>query len=64
MAKNKWFWGLPGLVLLTVAWYFLLSAITPNGQPPLTRLTSDDLFVSRFNRAASNVRMVLLLSPT
>jgi hypothetical protein len=64
MAKNKWFLGLLGLAMLTVAWYFLWSAITPKGQLPLTRLTNDKLFVSQFNRAASNVRMVLLLSPT
>jgi hypothetical protein len=64
MAKNKWRLGLLGLAMLTVAWYFLGSAITPKGQPSLTRLTNDNLFVSQFNRAASNVRMVLLLSPT
>ena len=64
MAKNKWLWGLLGLAVLTVAWYLLWSAITPKGQPPLTRLTNDTLFVSQFNNTASNVRMVLLLSPT
>jgi hypothetical protein len=64
MAKSKWLWGLVGLVVLALAWYFLWSAITPKGQPPLTRLTNDNLFVSQFNGAASNVRMVLLLSPT
>ena len=64
MPKNKWLWGLLGLAVLAVAWYFLWSAITPKGQPPLTRLNNDNLFVSQFNHAASNVRMVLLLSPT
>jgi len=64
MAKSKWLWGLVGLVVLALAWYFLWSAITPKGQPPLTRLTNDNLFVSQFNGAAPNVRMVLLLSPT
>jgi hypothetical protein len=64
MVKNKWLWAILGLVVLAVAWYFLWSAITPKGQPPLTRLTNDDLFVSQFNLAAPNVRMVLLLSPT
>jgi len=64
MAKSKWSWGLLGLATLALAWYFLWSAITPKGQPPLTRLTNDNLFVSQFNRAASNARMVLLLSPT
>jgi hypothetical protein len=64
MAKSRWLWGLIGLALLALAWYFLWSPFTPKGQPPLARLINDDLFVSQFNRAASNVRMVLLLSPT
>jgi hypothetical protein len=64
MEKSKWLWGFLGLAMLGVAWYFLWSATTPEGQPPLTRLTNDDLFVRQFNRAAPNVRMVLLLSPT
>jgi hypothetical protein len=65
MAKNKWLPWLLGLgFALVLAWYFLWSAITPKGQPPLTRLTNDNPFVNQFNGAASNVRMVLLLSPT
>ena len=63
MPKSKWLLALLGLAVLGVAWYFL-SAITPKGQPPLTLLTNDDPFVSQFNSAAPNVRMVLLLSPT
>ena len=43
MAKNKWLWGLVGLVVLALAWYFLWSPITPKGQPPLTRLTNGGL---------------------
>jgi len=65
MAKGKWLYGLLGLAfMLALAWHFLWSAITPKGQPPLTHLTNENLFVSQFNRAAPNVRMVLLLSPT
>ena len=64
MAKSKWVWGLLGLAIVALAWYFLWSPITPKGQPPLARLTNANLFVSQFNRTASNVRMVLLLSPT
>jgi hypothetical protein len=56
--------GFLGWAALALAWYFLWSSITPKGQLPLTRLTNDNLFVSQFNRAAPNVRMVLLLSPT
>jgi hypothetical protein len=64
MPKSKGLWALLGLSVLGVAWYFLWSAITPKGQPPLTLLTNDHPFVSQFNSAALNVRMVLLLSPT
>jgi hypothetical protein len=65
MVKSKWLPALLGLALmLALAWYFLWSAITPKGQPPLTRLTNDNEFVSQFNQATPNVRMVLLLSPT
>jgi len=53
-------------VALGLAWNFLWSAHTPHGQPPLTYLGSDALgqFQDRFDQASSNVRMVLLLSPT
>jgi hypothetical protein len=65
MAKSKWLRWLLGLgFALTLAWYCLWSGITPKGQPPLTRLTSDNAFVNQFNGSASKVRMILLLSPT
>jgi hypothetical protein len=65
MAQGKRFWLLLTFVFaITIAWYFLWSPITPKGQPPLTRLADDSSFVSQFNRTASNIRMVLLLSPT
>jgi len=65
MAKSKSLLGLLGLAfILALAWYFLFAAITPKGQPPLTRLSSGDAFVNEFNRETSNARMVLLLSPT
>jgi hypothetical protein len=65
MTKSKWLlWFLALGFALAFAWYFLWSAITPKGQPPLTRLTSDNPLVNQFNGTAQNVRMVLLLSPT
>jgi hypothetical protein len=65
MAKSKWVWVFVALAfVLGLGWYFPWSAMTPVGQPPLTRLTNDNSFISQFNRAASKVRMVLLLSPT
>jgi hypothetical protein len=65
MAKKKYLaWLLALGLVLAACWYFLFSAITPNGQPPLTRLTTDTPFVTDFNRATKEARMVLLLSPT
>lgn len=65
MLKTKYFASALGLGLVfAAAWYFLFSAITPQGQPPLTRLTSNNPFVTEFDRASTKVRMVLLLSPT
>jgi len=65
MAKTKYLVWLLGLGLVLIGgWYFLFSAITPNGQPPLTRVTSENPFMTAFNREATKVRMVLLLSPT
>ena len=65
MAKTRYFAWTLGLGLVFAAvWYFLFSAITPKGQPPLTRLTSNNPFVADFDRASTKVRMVLLLSPT
>ena len=65
MTKRKYLAWLLGVGLgLAACWYFLFSAITPDGQPPLTRLTSDNPFVTEFNRTSAKVRMVLLLSPT
>jgi len=51
---------------LSLGWYFLWSARTPKGQPPLTYLqpTDADQFRREFDRAAAKSRILLLLSPT
>jgi hypothetical protein len=51
---------------LSLGWYFVWSARTPKGQPPLTYLQPPDAdeFKREFDRAAANTRTVLLLSPT
>ena len=65
MAKTKYLaWIVAAGVVLTAAWYFLFSATTPSGQPPLSRLATDTTFVTEFNRTNGDARMVLLLSPT
>jgi hypothetical protein len=65
--KRKHVLGLVGLVLgLLLGWHFLWSARTPDGQPPLTYLSSNnpEQFKTDFNDGAENARLVLLLSPT
>ena len=67
MAKRKymlWFVGLSFALLL--GWHFLWSDRTPDGQPPLTYLRSNntDQFKRQFDGAADKARLVLLLSPT
>jgi hypothetical protein len=54
------------VVAFVVAWYFWAWSRTPNGQPPLTSLTPNNLdqFKREFNNAADRTRLVLLLSPT
>ena len=49
-----------------VFWYFWSWSRSPQGQPPLTPLTSGNLdqFKREFNNAADRNRLVLLLSPT
>lgn len=60
--RLAWLVGLA--VAFGTAWYFFGSAATPDGQPPLKRLTNAGAFVSEFNQTAGDVRMVLLFSPT
>ncbi|HXZ42272.1 MAG TPA: hypothetical protein VEG68_16120 [Terriglobales bacterium] len=67
MVKNKYLPLLAALCVgLAFGWYFLWSASTPKGQPPLASLTPGNTrgFANEFNQAAANARMVLLLSPT
>lgn len=54
------------LVAGFAVWVSLQPRRTPAGQPPLETLTSANFadFVDAFNRSASSVRLVLLLSPT
>ena len=67
MAKKKhllWFVAVAFALLL--GWHFLWSDRTPDGQPPLTYLKSNntDQFKRQFDGAAEKARLVLLLSPT
>ena len=53
-------------ICAAVAWYLFGSRPTPEGHPPLGRVTAASLETLRadFNRDADRVRIILLLSPT
>jgi hypothetical protein len=55
-----------GLVALAALFYFYGGSQTPSGQPPLRSLTAQNAGEIRdqFNAAKSEVRVLLLLSPT
>lgn len=54
------------LAVIAARLYFHGDSQTPAGQPPLVRLTEQNLplIESTFNSAKSDVRLLLLLSPT
>lgn len=53
-------------LLGTVAWFGVLSHATPAGQAPLVYLDAESLsgLKDDFNRAAGDVRLIVLLAPT
>ncbi len=58
--------GLVSALVLMLAGLSSCGHTTPAGQPPLTDLTNESLtdFKARFNDAADQTRIILLLSPT
>ena len=65
----KRFWAIAILAVLVVALaglYYMRPGHPPAGQPPLIEINSQALAAlqTEFNRTASNVRVILLLSPT
>jgi len=67
LKRARWLLGL--LLLLCMAgagYYFLVSARTPAGQPPLTSLhrSGFDGFEQVFDDAANRIRVVVMLSPS
>lgn len=66
MTRRRALWLIAVVTLLGVAFYLWGSSHTPPGQPPLVSLTEGNVadFQQRFNTAAADTRLVLLLSPT
>ena len=66
MTRKSTLWLIVVIPLLAVAFYLWGSSHTPPGQPPLMSLNNANFidFQQTFNAAASDMRIVLLLSPT
>jgi len=66
MTRKRGLWLVFAVVTLAVTFYLWGSSSTPLGQPPLVSLNEGNIteFQQSFNAAASDTRIVLLLSPT
>jgi hypothetical protein len=67
MSSRKFVFGALAALALTAALvYFYGGSQAPSGQPPLVRLTPENIsqFESAFNAAKGDVRLLVLLSPT
>jgi hypothetical protein len=68
MTRKRVLWALVLVAALgiAVAWYVRGPRAVPPGQPPLATLSPSALEALRadFNRAAGQVRVIILLSPT
>jgi hypothetical protein len=67
MSSRKFiFSALAALALTAALVYFYGGSQAPSGQPPLVRLTPENIsqFEAAFNAAKGDVRLLLLLSPT
>jgi len=66
MTRNRALSFVFAVVILAVGFYLWGSSSTPPGQRPLVSLNETNVsqFQQSFNAAFSNIRIVLLLSPT
>ena len=66
MTRKSTLWVIVLIAVLAVAFYLWGSSHTPPGQPPLVSLDNANVidFQQSFNAAASDTRIVMLLSPT
>ena len=66
MGQKRALWLVFAIAILAIGFYLWGSSSTPTGQPPLVSLNDANVsqFQQSFNAAASQTRIVLLLSPT
>ena len=60
------FWIAVVVVVIGAGYYFFGGSATPKGQPPLTRVNSQNIsqLKAAFNNSAASTRVLLMLSPT
>jgi hypothetical protein len=66
MNRKRTLIAIAALLAIGVSFYFYGGHQAPVGQPPLARLTPENLseIKNAFNAATSEVRVLVLLSPT
>lgn len=66
MIRKRALWLMVAIALLAMAFYLWGSSHTPSGQPSLVSLNQGNImnFQHSFDAAATDTRIVLLLSPT
>jgi hypothetical protein len=67
MSRRKYIFGaIATLGMIALLVYFYGGSLTPTSQPPLVRLTPENVsqVEAAFNAAQGDVRLLVLLSPT
>ncbi|HKW88581.1 MAG TPA: hypothetical protein VJN21_07480 [Candidatus Acidoferrales bacterium] len=64
--KKRILLSVAAIVIIVIAWYFVLPSRTPAPQPPMIQLSAQNFsaFAQAFNHDDSVARLVLLVSPT
>ncbi len=59
-------WIAVAVVVIGAGYYLFGGSATPKGQPPLTRVNSQNIseLKTAFNNSAASPRMLVMLSPT
>lgn len=59
-------WFVLAVVVIGAGYYFFGGSRTPKGQPPLTRVNSQNFsgLKTAFNGSAASTRLLVMLSPT
>lgn len=66
MKRKIFLWIMAAVVVTGAGYYFFGGSATPKGQPPLTRVNSQNIskLKAAFNDAATSTRLLVMLSPT